>query len=77
MKRMPSVFCQGVLAFFFDFEDLATAVGAAVRADLMRWDLGLAAGAGDKMHAAQGVMGATAIAAAFGNFTLGMGSHGS
>lgn len=52
------------LAFFFNLKDLSTTIGAAVRANLMLGNHGLAVGAGNEMHAAQGVMGATAIAAA-------------
>jgi hypothetical protein len=64
------------LAFLFDFKDLTPAISSAIRTNLMRGDLGFAVGAGDKMNAAQSVMGAATIAAAFGNLALGMGSHG-
>ena len=73
----PSQAVAGRLAFFFDFEDLPTAIGAAVGANLMRGDFGFACGAGDEVDAAQSVVGATPIATAFGKLLFGMGSHDS
>jgi hypothetical protein len=65
------------LALLFDFKDLAAAISAAVRANLVRRDFGFATRAGHKMNAAQRIVSASSIAATFGDFTFGMGSHGS
>jgi len=64
------------LLFLFDLEYFTPAIGAAMRADLMRRSFVFAGGASDEMRTAQSVMGATTVASAFGNFLFRMRGHG-
>lgn len=65
----------GRLALFFNLDNLTAAIGAAVKAYLMWRSLVFAGGAGDEMGSAQGVVGATTIAATFRDLSFGMRGH--